>query len=93
MTLRVTVPPEATGFGVPLGPLVMVTVSAVEAFTVSVKLFVSLWPNAPSLAVTVSVQVFAVPVVFVGAVQTGFWALRLLKFPFDDRPLQTPNQL
>jgi hypothetical protein len=26
--LRFTVPPEVTGFGVPLGPLVMVTVSA-----------------------------------------------------------------
>jgi hypothetical protein len=26
-TLRFTAPPEVTGFGVPLGPLVMVTVS------------------------------------------------------------------
>jgi hypothetical protein len=32
----------------------------------------SLCPNAPSLAVTVRLQVFALPVVFVGAVQTGF---------------------
>jgi hypothetical protein len=60
-----------TGFGVPLGPLVIVTVSAVEAFTVSLKPCVALCPS-PSFTVTVRVQVFALPVVFAGAVHVGF---------------------
>jgi hypothetical protein len=70
-----------------------VTVSVVEAFTVSVKPCVALCPKPPSLAVTVSVQVFALPVVFAGDVQVGFWMFALLKLPFDGRPLQTPDQL
>jgi hypothetical protein len=49
----------------------MVTVSVVEALTVSVKFFVSLCPR-PSFVVIVSVQVFALPVVFAGAVQVGY---------------------
>jgi hypothetical protein len=91
VTLRLTAPPEATGLGVPLGPLVIVTVSAVEVLTVSVKFFVSLCPS-PSLAVTVSVQVFGLPVVFAGAVQVGFWMLALLKLPLG-RPEQRADQL
>jgi hypothetical protein len=52
-----------------------------------VKLFVSLCPK-PSLAVTVRVQDFALPVVFAGDVQVGFWMLALLKLPLEGNPTQ-----
>ncbi len=68
----VTTPLEATGSGEPVGPLVIVTVSAIE-LTCSVHGDVAECPK-PSLAVTDNVQVSCVPVALAGAFHVGFWA-------------------
>ncbi len=64
-----TVPAEATGSGVPVGPLVIVTVAAIE-LTCSIHEPVAECPKV-SFTVTEMVQGCCVPVAFEGAVHVG----------------------
>ena len=73
--MKVTLPLEATGLGVPVGPAVMVTTSG-TASTWAVHVAAAVSPN-PSLAVTVSVQACCAPVRLTGAVHAGFCAVAL----------------
>jgi hypothetical protein len=91
VTLNATEPAESTGFGVPLGPAVMVTVLGAE-FTVCTDASVALKPN-PSSTVTARLQACGSPVELVGAVHVGFGAVALgAKLPLSSRPAQVALQ-
>jgi len=80
-------PPELTGFVAAVGPAVIVIVSVPAGLTWTWRLRV--WADADpcgSLTVTDSVYVCVVPVVFVGAVQSGLAIVELLNVPAG--PLQ-----
>ena len=78
-------PPEATGFGLPLGPLVMLTVSEGAAADTACVYDPDLLLPWPSLAITEIKQFCEFPEVFVGAVQIGVRLVTLLKVPLEPR--------
>src|SRR5262245_37377558 len=80
VALRSACTPGLTGFGLPVGPLLIVSVCGTletccvyEAFTV--------WPNAPSSTVTPMVQFWVEPVMLDGAVQDGDCTSAFEKLP------------
>ncbi len=84
-------PLDATGSGVPVGPLVIVTVSTIE-LTCSVQVPVAECVNA-SLTVTDSVQDCCAPVALAGTFHVGAAVVALgVKLPFPSPPVHDALQ-
>jgi hypothetical protein len=88
VTVSATLPEDATGFGEPEGPLVMVSSCGIE-FTSCEYEAVCVNPCTPSLTLACTLQVCVLPLALTGAVHVGVAVAAPVKLP----PPMPPPQL